>query len=450
MHSQPTGESDWASRRLTTKLYLPPARQSLVDRPRLLEHLNEGLKGKLTLISAPAGFGKTSLVTAWRETSELPLAWLSLDAEDNEPSRFLDYLVAALQTADAELAEDTSALLTGTDIPPVKVVLNSLLNELNAHDAEFVLALDDYHVINEQSIHEAVSFLIERLPPHAHALIVSRSDPPFPLARLRARGELKELRASDLRFDGSEAATFLNDVMSLELTSHDVAALEERTEGWITGLQLSALSLQGRANKSEMVREFAGDDRFILDYLLEEVLNGQPAERQDFLLRTSVLTRLSGPLCDALTDHQAGHQTLEQLERANLFLIPLDMKGNWFRYHHLFADLLRLRLKQKQPHLVRELQMKASLWCEANELTDEAITYALAAQDWERALNLIVPIAYHLLTLGKFERLKYWIEAMPEAALKTRPLLCFWYIPTLLYKDELDEAAKYLNLVEAA
>ena len=439
------------SHRLTTKLYLPPARQTLVDRPVLLDQLKDGLRGRLTLVSAPAGFGKTSLVAAWRKECETPLAWVSLDEEDNEPLRFLDYLIGALQMVDSDLGDESAELLKkSANAPPVKVVLTSLLNEINAYDKEFVMAFDDYHVIHEHGIHEALSYLIERLAPHAHALIATRSDPPFPLGRLRARGELKELRATDLRFDKSEAAAFLNDVMNLELTADDVAALDDRTEGWIAGLQLSALTLQGRENRSELVKDFAGDNRFVLDYLLEEVLNCQTEKVQDFLLRTSILTRLNGSLCDALTDDLTSHETLEQLERANLFLIRLDGRGEWFRYHHLFADLLRLKLKQKQPGAMRELQLKASEWCEANNLTEEAIVYALAAHAWDRALDLIEPIAFHEISIGGFQRLRHWVEAIPEAALKMRPTLFPFYLPTLLYNEEYDKLEKYLQLIETA
>lgn len=434
--------------RLTTKLYLPPARQTLVDRPVLLDQLKDGLRGKLTLVSAPAGFGKTSLVAAWRKDCETPLAWVSLDEEDNEPLRFLDYLIGALQMVDNDLGDESAELLHRSNTPPLKVVLTSLLNEINAYDKEFVMAFDDYHVIHEHGIHEALSFLIERLAPHAHALIATRSDPPFPLGRLRARGELKELRASDLRFDTGEATAFLNEVMNLELTPADVSALEDRTEGWIAGLQLSALTLQNRANRSELVKEFAGDNRFVLDYLLEEVLNCQTEQVQDFLLRTSILTRLHGSLCDALVGGQSGHEMLEQLERANLFLIRLDGRGEWFRYHHLFADLLRLKLKQKQPGAIRELQIKASQWFEQNNFADEAINYALAAQDWDRALNLIEPIAFHRLSMGGFQRLKVWVDAIPEAAFKSRPLLFPFYVPSLIYNEEYDKAEKYLQVVE--
>ena len=436
------------SQRLTTKLYLQPARQTLVDRPVLLEQLKEGLRGKLTLVSAPAGFGKTSLVAAWRKDCETPLAWVSLDEEDNEPLRFLDYLIGALQTVDAVLGDESAELLRRTATPPLKVVLTSLLNEINAYDKEFVVAFDDYHVIHDHGIHDALSYLIERFAPHAHALIATRSDPPFPLGRMRARGDLKELRASDLRFGTTEATAFLNEVMNLELTPDDVAALEERTEGWIAGLQLSALTLQGRENRSELVKEFAGDNRFVLDYLLEEVLNCQSEKVQEFLLRTSVLTRLNGGLCDALTDDQSGHVMLEQLERANLFLIRLDGRGEWFRYHHLFADLLRLKLKQKQPGAIRELKIKASQWCADNNLSDEAIAYALAAQDWDRALALIEPIAFSIISMGGFSRLNHWVEAIPEAAFKTRPLLFRFYIPTLLYKEEFDKVEKYVQIIE--
>jgi LuxR family maltose regulon positive regulatory protein len=438
------------AQRLTTKLYLQPARQTLVDRPVLLEQLKEGLRGKLTLVSAPAGFGKTSLVAAWQKDCETPLAWVSLDEEDNEPLRFLDYLIGALQTVDADLGDESAELLRRTSTPPLKVVLTSLLNEINAYDKEFVMAFDDYHVIHDHGIHDALSYLIERLAPHAHALIATRSDPPFPLGRMRARGDLKELRASDLRFDNTEAAAFLNEVMNLELTANDVAALEERTEGWIAGLQLSALTLQGRENRSEVVKEFAGDNRFVLDYLLEEVLNCQTEKVQDFLLQTSVLTRLNAQLCDALTGDQSGHVMLEQLERANLFLIRLDGRGEWFRYHHLFADLLRLKLKQKQPGAIRELQTKASQWCENNNLSDEAINYALAAQNWERALDLIEPIAFPMISMGGFSRLNHWVEAIPEVALKAHPLLFRFYIPTLIYKEEFEKAEKYLQIIEKA
>jgi LuxR family transcriptional regulator, maltose regulon positive regulatory protein len=450
LNSLPSKPNAWSNPRLATKLYLPPVRQTLVERPPLLEKLNEGLKGKLTIISAPPGFGKTTLVTAWRAQSELPLAWFSLDEEDNDPTCFADYLLGAIQAVDERLGQESAVLLQISPAPPLKIFLASLINEINDHEIEFVLAFDDYHVIHESTIHEALGFFIERLPPSVHTLITTRRDPPLALSRLRARGELKELRAADLRFAQSEAVVFLNDVMKLELTSTDIAALEERTEGWITGLQLSALSLQGRENKSEFVKEFSGDDRFILDYLLEEVLHHQPPEIQDFLLRTSVLNRFNESLCNALVENENGGETLEYLNRSNLFLIPLDSKNNWFRYHHLFADLLRLKLKQKQSGLTAELQTKASRWCEENHLFEEAVNYALAAKDWERVLNLVEPLAFKLISVGKFERIKHWAETIPDEALKARPMVCYWYVPTLLYKEEFDKAEEFLMIIGAA
>lgn len=448
--SQSDKHTDWIARRLTTKLYLPPPRQTLVDRPRLLEQLSDGLKGRLTLISAPAGFGKTSLVTAWRQQSETPLAWLSLDEEDNESTRFLGYLVGALQIIDESFGRESSDHLQRSPAPPLKNSLTSLINEINENETEFVLALDDYHVIHDPGIHDALSFFIERLPPHVHTLITTRSDPPFPLSRLRASGELKELRATDLRFDRPEAATFLNDVMRLELADEDVAALEERTEGWITGLQLSALSLQGRDDKSDFVKEFAGDDRFILDYLLEEVLNRQTEEVQDFLLRTSILNRFNGSLCNALTQNDSGHETLEHLTHSNLFLIPLDNKNIWFRYHHLFADLLRLKLRQQRPEEFAKLQIRASQWCEKNGLVEEAINYALAAKDWERALDLIEPIVVESSGLKNLPLAEQRLVQIPDEFISKRPLLCIWNGSAFMYLSKVDLSEKYVTFAESA
>ncbi|MBK8464214.1 MAG: hypothetical protein IPL32_00145 [Chloracidobacterium sp.] len=435
---------------LTTKLYIPPLRRTLVERPWLLDQLNEGLKGKLTLVSAPAGFGKTSIVTMWHQQSEIPLAWISLDAEDNEPTRFLSYLVAGLRAVNENLVQETTNLLQIVPAPPIKVILTSLINEISAQEFEFVLALDDYHLIHEHQIHDALSFFIERLPPHAHALITTRSDPPFPLSRLRARGELKELRAADLRFGEAEVNTFLNDVMSLDLRSDDIAVLMERTEGWITGLQLSALSLQGKEDKSEFIKSFAGDNRFVLGYLLDEVLHLQSEQVQNFLLLTSVLGRFNVELCNTLTLNDDGHEIIEHLHRSNLFLIPLDNKNNWFRYHHLFADLLRVKLKQQRSDIVKELQTKASLWCEENDLLEEAIGYALATEDWDRALNLIEPIGYQLFSVARFDRLKRWADSIPANALRTHPMACYWFVLPLIYKEEYDEAERYLQIIETA
>src|SRR5438067_5006322 len=357
-----TGEnglgSGWRREKVTpilaTKLYLPRLRPNVVSRPRLLERLNEGLHRKLTLISAPAGFGKTTLVSEWVEGIDRPrarTAWLSLDEGDNDPIRFLTYLVAAVQTIAAGIGEGVLGVLQSPQPPPPEAILTALLNEITTLPDHFVLVLDDYHAIDAKPVDIALTYLVEHLPPQMHLVIATREDPQLPLARLRARSHLTELRAADLRFTPSEAAAFLNQVMGLNLSAEDIAALERRTEGWIAGLQLAALSLQGQPDAASFITSFTGSHHFVMDYLLEEVLEQQPESVQAFLLRTSILERLCGPLCDAilLDSSASGQATLELLDRANLFIIPLDNERHWYRYHHLFADLLIQRLRKSIP-----------------------------------------------------------------------------------------------------
>ena len=325
---------------LVTKLYIPPPRPTVVPRPRLIARLHEGLHRKMTLISAPAGFGKTTLVGAWVAGIERPVAWLSLDEGDNDPARFLAYLVAALRTIAATIGEGVLGALQSPQPPPTDVMLTALLNELTTIPDRSVLVLDDYHLIDAEPVDRALTFLLEHLPPQLHLVIATREDPQLPLARLRARGQLTELRAADLRFTGSEAAAFLNQVMGLTLSAEDIAALEDRTEGWIAGLQLAALSLQGSQDVAGFIRAFAGDHRYITDYLVDEVLQRQPEDVRHFLLQTAMLERLHGPLCDAVTGQEEGTARLEALERGNFFVVPLDDTRRWYRYHHLFADVL--------------------------------------------------------------------------------------------------------------
>ncbi|MGB4975184.1 MAG: LuxR family transcriptional regulator, partial [Anaerolineae bacterium] len=344
---------------LATKLYFPPPRPKVVPRPRLIERLSDGFSAghKLTLISAAAGFGKTTLVSEWVAAltpSPLPagegpgvrVAWLSLDARDSDPTRFLAYLVAALQTLFAGIGAGVMAALDSPQPPPIEPLLTILLNEIAAIPADFILVLDDYHTIDSKPVDQALTFLVEHQPPQMRLVIATREDPQFPLARLRARGQMTELRAADLRFTPAEAAEFLNRVMGLNLSAGDIAALETRTEGWIAGLQLAALSMQGQQDTAGFIKSFTGSHHFVLDYLVEEVLGQQTASVQTFLLRTSILDRLCGPLCDAVlgSPSASGQETLEYLERANLFLVPLDNERRWYRYHHLFGDLLRQRL----------------------------------------------------------------------------------------------------------
>jgi LuxR family maltose regulon positive regulatory protein len=340
---------------LETKLYIPKWRPGLVSRPRLIERLHQGIERKLTLVSAPAGFGKTTLLAEWvaaAPASERPVAWVSLDQGDNAPAFFWAYFITALQKVQSGVGERALSLLHLPQPPPIESVLATLINEINAIEDDFALILDDYHVVDAQPVHSAIAFLLDHLPPQMHLIIASRADPPLPLARLRGRGELTELRVADLRFTPDEAAAFLNEVMGLDISAADVAALEKRTEGWIAGLQLAALSMQGREDVPGFVAAFSGDDRYILDYLVEEVLQRQPERVRSFLLQTSILDRLSGPLCDAVTDRKNGKGMLEVLERGNLFVVPLDDKRQWYRYHHLFADVLHAHSMAEQPDRV--------------------------------------------------------------------------------------------------
>src|SRR5256884_3275753 len=383
---------------LATKLYLPRLRPNVVSRPRLLERLNEGLQRKLTLLAAPAGFGKTTLVSAWVAGCDRQVAWLSLDKGESDPTLFLTYLVAALQTIAPTLGEGVLGALQSPQPPPTASILTALLNEITAIPDNFVFVLDDYHVIEAKAIDHALTYLVEHLPPQMHLVIVTREDPQLPLARLRARGQLTELRAVDLRFTPSEAAEFLNQGMGLNLSAEDIAALERRTEGWIAGLQLAAISMQGQQDTTSFITSFTGSHHFVLDYLVEEVLQQQPESIQTFLLRTSILDRLCGPLCDAvlLTPSGSGQATLESIEHANLFLVPLDNERRWYRYHQLFADLLRQRPHQTSASCtgdevgdVTELHSRASVWYEDNGLELEAFHHAAAANDLERAEHLI-------------------------------------------------------------
>jgi LuxR family maltose regulon positive regulatory protein len=414
---------------LATKLYIPPSRRSVVLRPRLVERLNEGLAAghRLTLVSAPAGFGKTTLVGEWIAGCGRPTAWLSLDEGDSDPSRFLTYLIAALQTVAPGIGEGVLTVLGSPQPPPPESTLTALLNDVTTIQSDVVLVLDDYHVLDARPVDDALAFLVEHLPPQLHLVIATREDPALPLARLRARGQMTELRAADLRFTPSEAAEFLKQVMGLDLTADDIAALEARTEGWIAGLQLAAISLQGRQDVAGFIKAFTGSHHFVLDYLLEEVLQRQPAPVQTFLLRTSILDRLCGPLCDAvLLDASApGQETLEYLDRANLFIVPLDNERRWYRYHHLFAELLRQRRRQIAVSSggVDEDHIRASQWYEDNALEIEAFHHAAAANDIERAERLIngggIPQHSRAAVLAVFD----WLDALPRTVLDARPWL---------------------------
>ena len=425
---------------LETKLRVPRLRRAFVARPRLSERLSRGAESALTLVSAPAGFGKTTLLTEWLADAPADgrsAAWLSLDQRDNDPAVFWTYLIAALQTASPGVG--TGALVQLQSPPaPIEAVLATLLNDLGAVSGSVVLVLDDFHVIDAREIHEGMAFMLEHLPPQFHLVIAGRADPALPLSRLRGRGELVEIRAADLRFTPDEAATYLNEVMGLVLRAEDVAALAGRTEGWIAALQLAALSLRGRDDAAGFIAGFAGDDRYIVDYLVEEVLQRQPQNVRSFLLNTSILGRLSGSLCDAVTGQDGGKAMLEALDRGNLFLVQLDDRRQWYRYQHLFGDVLRARLHDEQPDRVHELHARASDWWERNGDRSEAIRHALAGEDFERAADL-VELAIPATRRSRQEAtLRRWIEELPGELIRVRPVLSVGYAGTLILAAELD------------
>jgi len=424
---------------LLTKLFIPTKRPELISRSRLIEQLNHGLQCKLTLISAPAGFGKTTLVTEWLESqgdaaaSLFCIGWLSLDEGDNDPVRFLTYLITALNRIPGlgtEIGVGALQMVQSPQPPPVETILIVVINEIAMATNKIVLVLDDYHLIDTLQVHESLNFLIENLPPQLHLVITTREDPPIQASRLRARGQLTELRAVDLRFSSTEAAEFLNQVMGLDLSIENIAALETRTEGWIAGLQLAAISMQSSKDIQAFIQSFAGSNRYVLDYLIEEVLERQPESVQTFMLQTAILNRLIGSLCNAVTQQENGQETLKMLDRANLFIVPLDDERCWYRYHHLFADLLRQRLHLKQPDLVLELHHRASVWHEQNRFPDEAIEHALRADDFERAVNLLEEQADALWERGERDKLESWLAKLPIELIFSKPLLCIlfaWY-----------------------
>jgi LuxR family maltose regulon positive regulatory protein len=457
---------------IRTKLRAPFTRSELILRPRLQEKIAQGLCGPLTMITAPAGFGKTTLLASSIASSQMPVAWLSLDKEDNAAGRFLNYLIAALQEVDPQLATETALWRSASPSAPPEVVLANLINDLDAAGREIALVLDDYHFISNQAVHSAVTFLIEHCPRTLHLVITSRSDPPLPTARLRARGQMSELRAADLRFTVIEAAQFLNNVMGLKLDARSIAALEDRTEGWIAGLQMASIALQSHlathpaGDIPGFIEAFSGTNRYILDYLLEEVLASQTPEIQRFLLSTSVLKRLSAPLCDAVLAQEKpswdeaqpadmfslrqSASILDSLERANLFLISLDEDRRWYRYHHLFADLLQARLSQTEPGRAAQILTRAAEWCEQNGQVADAINYAFAARDHQRAAELITKHWHSTINNGEIEMVWAWLNALPADAVKSSAPLSAAYCMVLWLTGQVGAIEEHLVDAERA
>ena len=437
---------------LATKLYIPTPRAKIVLRSRLIDRLNNGMERRLTLISAPAGFGKTTLVSEWIASCEKPIAWLSLDEGDNDLTRFLTYFIAALRTIIPKIGAGALRMLQSAQPPVTESVLNILLNDIAATSHEVILVLDDYHLIDSKAIDQALSFLLDHLPAQMHVVMTTREDPNLPLARLRARNQLTQLRATDLRFTSSEAAEFLNQVMGLSISAEDIAALEARTEGWIAGLQLAAISMQEQTDTSNFIKSFTGNHQFVLDYLLEEVLQLQPESIQSFLLQTSILNRLCGPLCDAVLDVASGssQKTLEYLDHSNLFIIPLDDERHWYRYHHLFGDLLRQRLGHVlSPQEISKHHLCASEWYERNGDSAEAFHHAIAARDLSRAAAL-AEIAWQGMN-ESFQNAAWlgWVKQLPEELVRIRPVLCTQIAWSLMDTGDVDASESRLQNAEA-
>jgi ATP/maltotriose-dependent transcriptional regulator MalT len=434
---------------LATKLHVPRARYGLVSRSRLVDRLTEALAARLTLVSAPAGFGKTALLADWARRGVRPVAWLSLDTADNDPVRFWRYVAAAVGNVRAGAGQRLAPLFGSWPLSP-EAAVTALVNELAAAQGNLVLVLDDYHLIESSAVHESVVFLLEHLPAGLRLAVACRADPPLPLPRLRARGELAELRAAELRFTQEEAAELLREAAGAAVSADVVAALEARTEGWAAGLQLAALSLRGQEDAASFVAGFSGSHRYVLDYLAEEVLDRQPETVRTFLLETSVLDRLSGELCDAVTGRPGSQQLLETIERAGLFLSALDEVRGWWRYHPLFADLLRARLGQERPLRQPGLHRAAAAWCEQRGLADDAVRHALAAGDPARAARLVERYIGATLAWGEGATVTRWLASLPGEQIRARPRLCALRAIQAVMGGQAGELERWLDAAEAA
>ncbi len=434
---------------LLTKLFRPAKQSNFVERPRLIDKLDAGLDRRLTLVSAPAGFGKTTLISDWIDNSNRAGVWLSLDKHDNDLSRFLTYLITCVQQIDESIGADILSALNASQAPDQDLLVG-LVNDLAQVKDDFILVLDDYHLIEAEPIHEAVDFLLDHMPNNMHLAITGRSDPPLPLARLRVRRQMTEIRAADLKFTTNEAASFFNDFMDLELSTAEIATLESRTEGWIASLHLAALSLQGRENKHDFIAAFSGGHHHLIDYLVDEVLLRQPPQIQSFLLKTSILSRISASLCDHLLESSTSVENLEQLEKSNLFVIQLDDERQWYRYHHLFADFLQQRLQVKEPQELANLHRRAAQWLRENGFTHEAIGHAFAAGDVDMAADIIDSICMSMAMDSQLVTLSEWQSRLPEVVVAARPWLCISFAWSRLLTGEIAAVEPLLQKAETA
>jgi LuxR family maltose regulon positive regulatory protein len=441
---------------LSTKLSIPPVRSRLVVRSRLIQKLNQGMECGFILVSAPAGYGKTTLLSAWLDQVDGITAWISLDDGDNDPARFLAYLAAALRQVDPSIGEAMESKADLYTQPEAETLLTPLINQIAQVKHPFCLVLDDYHAIQHQEVHQIVSFMLEHRPPALHLVIATRADPPLPLARLRARSGMLELRLADLRFTMQEAADFLNHTMGLKISPDDVGRITKRTEGWIAGLQMAALSMQHTEDVSGFITAFTGSHHYIVDYLLEEILGRQSPEIRRFLLYTSILDQLSGPLCDALLEGEEettltrpASAILEELEHANLFIISLDHEQRWYRYHPLFAELLRSHLQQNYASQIPILQTRASDWFEGQGLISEAIRHALAASNWECVVRLLSANIFALLEQSELNAVARQLENLTNEDRSARPWLCIGRAWLAAYTGQLSYVESILKLAEA-
>ncbi|MFN8420661.1 MAG: LuxR C-terminal-related transcriptional regulator [Anaerolineae bacterium] len=436
---------------LQTKLTPPPVRSDRVQRPRLTDRFNAVQQHPLTLVCAPAGYGKSSLLAEWFSADAgktSAYSWLSLDEDDNDPIRFLTYMITAAAHASGIDASEILASLNAPQPPSIKAVIAALISTLETFPRPLALVLDDYHRISSSQIHEAMIYLLDHLPSRLRVVITSREDPPFPLARLRGRGHLLEIRADDLRFTLKEAEQFLWQMLGISLSSEQISKLETRTEGWIAGLQLAALAMKGRDNLDAFIAAFTGSHRFILDYLSQEVLSRQPESVRQFLLQTSILNRFCAPLCDALTGRNDGQSVLEQLEHGNLFLISLDDERYWYRYHHLFSDMLRRQLQHSNPDLVTELHRRAARWCEQNGWVAEALEHALQSRDTQQAARLVQQTIEEITFAGQAQTILRWLNSLSESVIKTYPRLCVYHATALMFTHQLAASEKWLQIAE--
>ena len=433
---------------LATKLFIPRSSSRLVLRPSLIAKLNLFHHHKMTLVSAPAGFGKTTVLTQWVAQLDGPVAWVSLDEKDNDLFTFFHYLIAALQKIDSSLGVNAAHALQTATRKSLTSVIIPLLNDISAYQNQLCIILDDYHCIQSQEVHGMLKYILDHLPPQLHLILSTRADPPLPLAKMRARNNLAELRINELCFKKDDIDAFFREIMGMSLSEENISTLEYRTEGWAAGLQLAAISLQSCENAQNFIEAFAGDNRYIVDYLVEEVLNKQTKQIHDFLLQTSLLTHMSAELCNYVLEMSESQTIMEDLEQQNLFIVPLDNTRNWFRYHHLFADLLYQKLMQSEPNLISHLRIRASEWHERNGNLDSAIEYAIGAEAYERAAKLLEQVSENDWEHGKRTKLYRWFQKLPSQYIQNIPELCLLYAWVLLDDNKQKEAERSLAAVD--